>query len=469
VIRTRERVVLDDALIRNLYSEDEYVRQKRPRSVLCLPIVKQTKLVGALYLENNFASGVFTSDRVAVLELLASQAAISLENVQLYSDLQRENDDRQRAEEKLRRSEAYLTEAQRLIRTGSFGWNVATGEIVWSEETFRIFGYEQTLSPTLNMALQRVHPEDLALVQRTVDRVSSDGRDFDYEHRLLMPDGSITYVHVMAHTVRDASGRIEFVGAVMDVTAAKRAEEELHKAQTELAHVTRMTTFGEVTASIAHEVNQPLTGIATYGDASLRWLDHDPPRLEEARSAIKQMISSARHASDVIGRIRVLSRKGVLERVPFDINKVIDDVTAMIRPEINIHHVSLRLDLGPSLPPAHGDRVQLQQVVMNLLMNGIQAMDPVTSRRRELRIRSRKRRPDQILVSIKDSGVGIELENADRLFNAFFTTKPDGMGLGLWICKSIIEQHGGRIWATRNSGAGSTVEFTLDARRKSAS
>jgi signal transduction histidine kinase len=181
------------------------------------------------------------------------------------------------------------------------------------------------------------------------------------------------------------------------------------------------------------------------------------------------MISSARHASDVIGRIRVLSRKGVLERVPFDINKVIDDVIAMIRPEINIHHVSLRLDLEPSLPPAHGDRVQLQQVVMNLLMNGIQAMDPVTSRRRELRIRSRERRPDQILVSIKDSGVGIELENADRLFNAFFTTKPDGMGLGLWICKSIIEQHGGRIWATRNSGAGSTVEFTLDARRKSAS
>jgi PAS domain S-box-containing protein len=356
-----------------------------------------------------------------------------------------------------------------LIRTGSFGWNVATGEIVWSEETFRIFGYEQTLSPTLDMALQRVHPEDLALVQRTVGRASSDGRDFDYEHRLLMPDGSITYVHVMAHTVRDASGRIEFVGAVMDVTAAKRAEEELHKAQTELAHVTRMTTFGEVTASIAHEVNQPLTGIATYGDASLRWLDHDPPRLQEARSAIKQMIDSARHASDVIGRIRVLSRKGVLERVPFDINKVIDDVIAMIRPEINIHHVSLRLDLGPSLPPAHGDRVQLQQVVMNLLMNGIQAMDPVTSRRRELRIRSRERRPDQILVSIRDSGVGIELENADRLFNAFFTTKPDGMGLGLWICKSIIEQHGGRIWATRNSGAGSTVEFTLDARRKSAS
>jgi PAS domain S-box-containing protein len=455
VIRTRESVILDDAEESTLFTEDAYVRQRRPRSVLCLPLVKQAKLVGVIYLENNLTPHAFTSGRIAVLELLASQAAISLENAALYSDLQR--------------SEAFLADGQRMNRTGSFGWDIATGKIVWSEETFRIFGYDQTHSPTLDMVLQRVHPQDLALVQRTIDRASSDGRDFDYEHRLLMPDGSIKYVHMVAHTLRDPSGRIECFGAVMDVTAAKQAEEELHKAQTALAHVTRMTTFGEMTASIAHEVNQPLTGIATYGDASLRWLDHDPPRLEEARSSIRQMINSARHASDVIGRIRVLSRKGVLERMPFDINKVIDDVIAMIRPEINIHHVSLQLDLEPSLPPAHGDRIQLQQVVMNLLTNGIQAMSPVTSRRRELWIRSREHQTNQILISIKDSGVGIEPENVDRLFTAFFTTKPDGMGLGLWICRSIIEQHGGRIWAARNSGDGSTVEFTLDACLKTTS
>jgi signal transduction histidine kinase len=217
--------------------------------------------------------------------------------------------------------------------------------------------------------------------------------------------------------------------------------------------------LGELTASIAHEVNQPLTGVITYGDACLRWLDHEVPRIDRARSAVEQMIGSARHASDVIARIRALSKKGALERVRLDINKVIDDVIALIRREINVHSVSLRLDLGSSLSPVLGDRVQLQQVVMNLLMNGIQAMSPVTGRRRELRIRSRE--ADQILVAVEDSGLGIEPENLGRLFDAFFTTKPDGMGVGLSICRSIIEQHGGRIWATRNSGMGSTFQFTL--------
>jgi signal transduction histidine kinase len=195
----------------------------------------------------------------------------------------------------------------------------------------------------------------------------------------------------------------------------------------------------------------------------MRWLGHDPPQLEQARSAVEQMIGAARHASEVIARIRALSKKGTFERVRLDINRVIDDVIALIRGEINAHDISLRLDLGVSLPPVRGDRVQLQQVVMNLLMNGIQALSPVTDRRRELWIRSREREPNQILVAVEDSGIGIEAETADRLFDAFFTTKRDGMGMGLSICRSIIEQHGGRIWITRNSAAGSTVEFTLHA------
>src|SRR3984957_2058829 len=465
VSRTRESVILDDALALNPFSADEYISQKLARSILCLPLVKQSRLIGVLYLENSLATHVFTPARISVLELLASQAAISLENARLYSNLQRENNDRRRAEEELRRSEAYLIEAQRLIRPGSFGRKINTGEMVWSKETFRIFGYDQTLSLTLDMVLQRVHPEDIALVRQSIDSASSEGKDFDYEYRLLMPDGSVKYVHVVAHTLSDASGSIELFGAVMDVTTAKRTAEELYKAQIELAHVTRMTTLGELAASISHEVNQPLTGIVTYGRASLRWLGHDPPQPDQARRAVEQMINSARHASDVITRIRVLSRKGVIERTHLDIDEVIDDVVAMIRPEINIHHVSLCVDHEPSLPPAHGDRVQLQQVVMNLLMNGIQAMSPVTDRRRDLRIRSCEQQPDQILISVEDSGVGIESENAGRLFDAFFTTKPDGMGLGLWICKSIVEQHGGRIWASRNSGVGSKVEFTLPACR----
>jgi signal transduction histidine kinase len=216
-------------------------------------------------------------------------------------------------------------------------------------------------------------------------------------------------------------------------------------------------------------VNQPLTGVVTYGDACLRWLDREVPRIDQARSAVEQMIGSARHASDVIARIRALSKKGAFESVRFDINQAIDDVIALILREINAHGVALRLDLGASLPPVDGDRVQLQQVMMNLLMNGIQAMSRVTGRRRELLIRSREHGADQILVAVEDSGTGIEPEHFGRLFNAFFTTKPDGMGMGLSICRSIIERHGGRIWATRNSGTGSTFQFTLPACRETTS
>jgi len=263
--------------------------------------------------------------------------------------------------------------------------------------------------------------------------------------------------------------RDQGVAFVLDLTERKQAEGALREAQTKLAHVMRITTLGELTASIAHEVNQPLTGVVTYGDACLRWLDREVPRIDQARSAVQQMIGSARLASDVIARIRALSRKGALETAQLNINEIIDDVIALIRREIDVHSVSLRLDLGSSLPPVDGDRVQLQQVVMNLLMNGIQAMNPVTGRRRELRIRSREHGSDQILVAVEDSGTGVELENVDRVFNAFFTTKPDGMGMGLSICRSIIEQHGGRIWASRNSGAGSTFEFTLPACRETTS
>jgi len=253
-----------------------------------------------------------------------------------------------------------------------------------------------------------------------------------------------------------------------DITERKRAEENLRAseqrlldAQVELAHVTRVTMLGEIAASIAHEVNQPLTGVVTYGGACLRWLDHEVPRIDQARSAVEQMIGSARHASEVIARIRSLSKKGELETAQFDINQAIDDVIALIRREINVHSVSLRLDLGASLPLVDGDRIQLQQVIMNLLMNGIQAMSAVTGRRRELRIRTRELGSDQILVAVEDSGTGIEPKHIGQVFTPFFTTKPDGMGMGLSICRSIVEAHRGRLWATANVPHGTTFQFTL--------
>ena len=454
-------MVLDDASVRNLYSDDEYVRQKRPRSVLCLPVVKQTKLVGALYLENNLTPYAFTSSRVAVLELLASQAAISLENARLYAEVQRENIERKRAEEHLRRSEAYLAEAQRLSRTGSFGWSIATGEVIWSDETFRIFGYDKALSITIDMVVQRTHPDDRAAVQQTIDRAARDGKDFSHEYRLLMPDGSVRHVHAVAHAMKDASGNIEFVGAVTDVTATKLAEEALRQAQADLAHVTRVTTLGELTASIAHEVNQPLAAIVTNGEVCLRWLDREVPDLAEVREALGDMISNGRRASEIIRRLRALSGKTETQKAAMDINDAISEVIPLVQQEVLSHRVSLRLDLAPTLPAVLGDRVQLQQVIINLIVNGMEAMAPVTDRPRELVVRSQLDDGGQVLVAVEDSGVGIDPENVKQLFNAFFTTKPSGMGMGLSICRSIIENHGGRLWASQRAPHGTAFRFTV--------
>jgi C4-dicarboxylate-specific signal transduction histidine kinase len=238
---------------------------------------------------------------------------------------------------------------------------------------------------------------------------------------------------------------------------------ELHRAQTELAHAARVTTLGELTASIAHEVNQPLAAITTNAQAGLRFLDREKPDLDEARDALRHIVMDGNRASDVIGRVRQLANKADIQKVPLDINDVIEDVLLVFRHEARSHGVSLRRELASALPQVLGDRVQLQQVIMNLLMNGIQATSPVTGRQHELRIRTQQRQPGEILVAVEDSGIGIAPDNVDQLFTAFFTTKPNGMGIGLSICRSIVEQHGGRISATRNSGPGSTFQFTLPA------
>ena len=268
---------------------------------------------------------------------------------------------------------------------------------------------------------------------------------------------------MLAHPAQDKGDNLEYIGVLMDITAAKQAEEALQELQTSLAHVTRVTALGELTASIAHEVNQPLAAIVTYGDAGLRWLDREVPQLDEVRSAIERMIDGAKLAGEVIARLRALSRKTAPEMVRLDINDVIYKVLSLIRREIANHQASVRLDLAASLPPIFGDRVQLQQVILNLLVNGIQAMAHVSDRPRELLIRSRADNAGQVLVEVGDSGTGIDPAHAGQLFNAFFTTKADGMGMGLSICRSIIEAHGGRIWASPNAGPGTIFQFTLPA------
>jgi len=365
-------------------------------------------------------------------------------------------------EEKLQQSEAYLSEAQRISHTGSFGWRVSTGEIIWSEETFRIFQYNRTTRPTVEVVLQRVHPEDAALVKQTMERASQHGKDFDHEYRLVMPDSSVKYVHVVAHALRDESGSIEFVGAVMDVTERMRAEEALRQAQADLAHVNRVTTMGELTASLAHEVNQPIAAAVTNANTCLRWLAGDIPNVEEAREAAMRIVNDGRRAAEIISRIRLLFKKSTPERESVDVNAVIREMIVLLRGEATRYSISVRTELAADLPQIIGDRVQLQQVMMNLIMNGIDAMKDVDGTR-ELAIKSQRVENEHLLVSVSDTGVGLPPQ-ADQIFNAFFTTKIQGTGMGLSISRSIVESHGGHLCAANNFPCGASFHVTLPAK-----
>jgi PAS domain S-box-containing protein len=384
-------------------------------------------------------------------------------------------DDRKQAEKALRRSEAYLADAQRLSLTGSFGWTPSTGEIHWSDESFRIFEIDPTVKPTIELVLERIHPEDRAFMRHAIDAASRGEKDFNVTHRLLMPSGVVKHVHVLSHAVRDEAGNVEIVGSLMDVTATKRAEDALreneqrwHQARAELSHVTRVATLGELTASITHEVNQPLGAIAAGGEAGLRWLAAAPPDIAEVRACIEQIVRDAHRASAIIRRTRELYKKAVAEKTPLDINQVINDAITLVRHEAVGRQVSLRLELGSGLPAVRGDRVQLEQVIINLVMNGIEAMAGLADAPRQLVVRSSRIEADQIVVAVQDVGRGIDPKNMDRLFAPFFTTKPNGMGMGLSICRSIIESHGGQVRASRNVGPGTTFQFTLAADRAAA-
>jgi PAS domain S-box-containing protein len=370
-------------------------------------------------------------------------------------------DERKRAEDALKRSEAFLAEGQRLSRTGSFSWRVETDEITWSEELYRIFGFERDVPVTLDLIGTRFHPEDIPLLNVMVERARGAVRDLEYEHRLLMPDDSVKYLHLIAHLIRDHDGRLEYVGAVQDVTQRQISEEALAKARSELADVARVTSLAMLTASIAHEVNQPLSGIVTNASTCLRMLTLDQPNVDGARETARRTIRDSNRASDVITRLRALFSKKdtIAERV--DLNDATREVIALSLSELQRNRVILRCELADDLPLVTGDRVQLQQVILNLLRNGSDAMNTVHDRPRELLIRTERDEGDRALLSVKDAGIGFDPQSMDKLFQAFYTTKNDGMGIGLSVSRSIIEQHDGRLWATPNDGPGATFSFSI--------
>ena len=314
---------------------------------------------------------------------------------------------------------------------------------------------------TLELIESRTHPEDIPLLHDIIERARGAGTDFECEYRLQMPDESVKYLHMAAHGTRDEDGRLEYIGAVQDVTARRLSEQALGKAQSELAHVARATALSALTASIAHEVNQPLSGIITNASTCLRMLAADPPDVDGARETARRTIRDGNRASDVIARVRALFTNNELATESVDLNEATREVLALLLTELQQHRVVLQSELAHDLPEVTGDRVQLQQVILNLLRNACEAMVDVHDRPRRLLIRTERDDGDRVRMTVRDAGVGVDPQNMDKLLDAFYTTKTDGMGIGLSVSRSIIESHRGRLWAEPNDGPGATFSFSI--------
>jgi len=376
---------------------------------------------------------------------------------------------RKEAEEAVRRSEAYLQEAQRLGHIGSWAQDLASGVLTASPELLRILGRDPEKSQLTGRALRdSVHPNDRPLIDQVIERGANSGADFEFEHRIIRPDGTIRHVHSVSHPVfGDAGDLVEYVGTAIDVTERKQAEEALRQAYADLARASRISIIGELTASLAHEVNQPITAAVANANACLRWLAAETPDLEEVRAAAEAIVRNGARAAEIIGRTRRLFEKGAPQREPIEVDDVVRETVLLLGGEASRCAVSIRTFLAADAPEIVADRVQLQQVLMNLILNAIEAMKEVEGRR-EISIWSQITGGEQIMVSVGDTGVGLPPEQAEHLFDTFFTTKPHGTGMGLSISRSIISAHGGRLWAEPNEPNGAVFRFTLPTATTSA-
>ncbi len=373
--------------------------------------------------------------------------------------------ERAQAEAALKRSEALLAEGQRLSSTGTFSWRPAIGEITWSDQLYRIFEFVRGVRMTTELIRTRVHPDDLASFDKRQKELQGGPDHLEWQYRLRMPDHSIKYVHGVAHAVQTPDGQLEYIAALQDVTERRLSEEALTKLRADLAHVARVSSLGVLTASIAHEVSQPLAGIVINGSTCLRMLSADPPNLEHASEAIRRTIRDANRASEVIGHLRALfGKKKEITKETVDLNEAAREVVTLSRKQLEAGGVEIRSELADDLPVVVGDRVQLQQVILNLLLNAADAMNGVDDRARMMVIRTEREEGDRARLVVQDTGVGIDATNAELPFDAFYTTKEAGMGIGLSVSRSIIEDHDGRIWAAPNDGPGASFAFSIPSR-----
>jgi PAS domain S-box-containing protein len=439
VMRTQESVILDDATKRNLFSEDPYFGIRRQRSILCLPLIRQGTLVGLLYLENALAPHVFTPERARLLELLASQAAISLENTRLYGDLQQR-------EAKIRR----------LVEANIIGIYIIDlgGRIIEANDAFLgMLGYERD-----DLVSGRMHwtdltpPEWRARDLERVGQVKLTGSLQPFEKEYFHKNGS--RVPVLVGVARFEETGNEAVAFVIDLTERKRSEAEL-------AHANRVATMGQLTASIAHEVNQPIAALLMNAETAVRWLSREPPNTDKARPLIDRIIGDGKRTADIVSRIRDFSKKTPTRTQDLEINEAILDIMRLTLVATTEHGVLVKMQLLEGLPRILGDRVQLQQVILNLVMNAIEAMSEMGEGSRELSVSTAMAGAEAVLVTVSDSGPGLPKANPESLFEAFFTTKASGLGMGLSICRSIVAAHSGRLWATPNQPRGAVFCMTL--------
>jgi predicted ATPase/signal transduction histidine kinase/ActR/RegA family two-component response regulator len=477
VARTQESVILDDASAQSAFSTDEYIRRNRVRSALCLPLIKQGALIGVLYLENNLTSRVFTPARSAVLRLIASQAAVSLENAYLYTDLKQENSDRRRAVEALRRSEVYLAQAQAVSHTGSFGWNAATDQLYWSPETFRIYEFDPGIALDLEDVVRQTHPEDRDFLEKALARAREEKKDFDLGYRLRMRDGSVKHLQVVASALAEDSGDIEFVGAVMDVTRRKRAEEaqraqeqEREEMQRQLQQAAKMEALGRLAGGIAHDFNNILGAIIGYGELA----QSNQPEGTAARHQLDQVMHAGTRGKELVDRILAFSRSGIAECVPIRPQSVVEETLELLAASLPAE-VSLETRLDALDTAVVGDATQLHQVFMNLCTNALQAMkaggvltvvlERATVDERRLLSHGTLPEGSYVRLLVGDTGTGIPPAVLERMFDPFFTTKRigDGTGLGLALVHGIVADFGGVIDVATQLGVGTTFTIWLPA------
>ncbi len=374
-------------------------------------------------------------------------------------------EDQKRAEKRYRRVEAFLAEVQRLCPIGNFCWRVATGEFVCSEPLYRLLGVESGTPMSLDLMAARVHPEDMPLLRDMIERAQRGEGEFEYRHRIILADTSIKYVHLIAHRAQSGSNEIEYVGAVLDVTQRRLSEEALSRARSELAHLARVMSLGVLTASVAHEISQPLSGIITNAGTCLRMLAADPPNVLGARETARRTIRDGHRAAEVVTRLRALFSKRPIVIEAVDLNETARDAITLFRGDLEREGVVLSTELADRLPLVGGDRVQLQQVIMNLLRNAADAMRGIEGRPKEMVIRTKPENNGHVCLAVQDVGVGFGADDAERIFEAFYTTKSEGMGIGLSVSRCIIESHRGRLWAAPNDGPGASFAFTIPTHR----